>query len=66
MPQLNPAAPDSPLLLCERLISLAQYADRTGFPATAEQLASLVERMFDEAPPPRRRPFSRRARPAAR
>ncbi len=38
----------SPLVLCDRLISLAQDADRAGFIATAERLVRLAHTMFEE------------------
>ena len=41
-------APTSPLLLCDHLISLAQEADRAGYPNTAGHLVALVDGMFDE------------------
>jgi hypothetical protein len=40
----------SPLVLSDRLISLAQDADRAGYTGTAEQLVSLACAVFDEAP----------------
>jgi len=42
----------SPLILCERLIQVAQDADRAGYQDTAAHLVTLVDRMFE--PPPRR------------
>lgn len=50
----------SPLLLCDSLISLAQQADRAGYPVTAHHLALLAETMFEERPraPGRARPAS--------
>ncbi len=43
----------SPLMICDRLIGLAQDADRAGDTATADRLVDLVEHMFAErqAPP---------------
>ena len=38
----------SPLLIADRLITLAQYADRAGYSATADRLIRLVNRVFDE------------------
>lgn len=38
----------SPLVLCDRLISLAQEADRAGHPGTASQLVHLAHTVFDE------------------
>ncbi len=59
MPSLSPtpsaAAPPptaSPLILCDRLISLAQDADRAGFAVTAEHLVHLAQAMFEEPPRP--------------
>jgi hypothetical protein len=43
----------SPLVLSDRLIALAQDADRAGFTGTAEQLVSLACSVFDEEPRPR-------------
>ena len=40
----------SPLVLSDRLITLAQDADRAGFTGTAEQLVTLACTVFDEAP----------------
>ena len=40
----------SPLVLCDRLIQVAQEADSAGYVQTAAQLVALVDRMFD-APP---------------
>jgi hypothetical protein len=42
----------SPLVLSDRLLALAQDADRAGFTGTAEQLVSLACSVFDEAPRP--------------
>jgi hypothetical protein len=47
-----PSPPPSPLMLCDRLLTLAQEADRAGYAVTAEQLLQLVEKVFDEKPPP--------------
>ncbi len=38
----------SPLLIADRLITLAQDADRAGYATTAERLIRLVNRVFDE------------------
>ena len=38
----------SPLVLCDRLITLAQDADRAGFAVTAEHLVHLAHSMFEE------------------
>ena len=43
--------PASPLVLCDRLISLAKDADRAGFKTTAAHLVELIEEMFEEKPP---------------
>lgn len=55
MPTLSPnpsTAPPpplaSPLILCDRLIALAQDADRAGFAITAEHLIHLAEAVFEE------------------
>ena len=40
----------SPLILADRLISMAQDADRAGFRETATRLLSLIDAVFDEAP----------------
>jgi hypothetical protein len=40
----------SELILSDRLISLAQDADRAGYIDTAEQLLTLACSVFDEAP----------------
>ncbi len=40
----------SPLVLSDRLIALAQDADRAGYTGTAEQLVCLACAVFDEAP----------------
>lgn len=42
----------SPLVLSDRLISLAQAADRAGYIETAEHLVELACSVFDEAPQP--------------
>ncbi len=47
------AAQVSPLVLADRLISLAQDADRAGYSASASQLISLAYAVFDELPTPR-------------
>ena len=41
----------SPLILADRLISLAQEADRAGHVGTASQLVRLAHTVFDEKPP---------------
>lgn len=40
----------SPLILSDRLITLAEAADRAGYTETAEQLVTLACSVFDEAP----------------
>ena len=40
----------SELILSDRLIALAQDADRAGFTDTAEHLVNLACAVFDEAP----------------
>ncbi|HET8995052.1 MAG TPA: hypothetical protein VFN42_00145 [Acetobacteraceae bacterium] len=42
----------SPLVLSDRLIALAQAADRAGYTETAEHLVELACSVFDEAPRP--------------
>ena len=44
---VTPPAP-SPLMLCDRLIGLAQDADRAGLAAVAGRLLALVDRMFED------------------
>jgi hypothetical protein len=41
-------APPSPLVLCDRLISLAQDADRAGLTATAAHLVGLIDEIFEK------------------
>ena len=43
-----PGAAASPLMLCDRLITLAQEADRAGFAGTARHLVQLAQSVFDE------------------
>ena len=45
-------APVSPLVLSDRLIALAQAADRAGFTDTAGKLVHLACSVLDEAPQP--------------
>jgi hypothetical protein len=40
--------PPSPLVLCDRLISLAQDADRAGHTAAAAHLVDLIDEIFDK------------------
>jgi hypothetical protein len=46
-PQTVPIA-QSELILCDRLLSLAQDADRAGYSVTAEHLLHLAHCVFDE------------------
>ncbi len=52
MPDLQPNRPPavSPLMLADRLISLAQDADRAGYLDSASQLVGLAFAVFDERP----------------
>jgi len=46
-------SPVSPLMLSDRLITLARDADRAGFTGTADRLVKLAYAIFDEpARPP--------------
>ncbi|MBV9249974.1 MAG: hypothetical protein JO227_12100 [Acetobacteraceae bacterium] len=47
-----PPRPVSPLVLSDRLITLARDADRAGYLGTARQLVTLACTVLDEAPPP--------------
>jgi hypothetical protein len=42
--------PVSPLVLSDRLITLARDADRAGFTSTADRLVRLAYAVFDEPP----------------
>ncbi len=42
--------PISPLVLADRLITLAQDADRAGYRASATRLLGLAYAVFDEQP----------------
>lgn len=44
-----PRPQTSPLLLSDRLIALAQDAERAGFRGTAKRLVALACNVFDEA-----------------
>ncbi len=44
------AIPISPLVLADRLISLAQDADRAGYPDSAVRMLGLAYAVFDEQP----------------
>ena len=52
MPQLQsiemPKMAPSPLMLCDRLLTLAQDADRAGYVLTAGHLLDLAHTVFDE------------------
>jgi hypothetical protein len=52
MQSLSPAkpVPVSPLVLADRLITLAQDADRAGYSASAAHLLTLAHAVFDEKP----------------
>jgi hypothetical protein len=52
MPELATQAPPSKLIICDRLIALAQQADRAGCADTARHLVGLLETVFPD--PPRR------------
>ena len=55
------AAPrPSPLMLCDHLLTLAQHAERAGYPGTAARLVGLAESMFRERPRRVRPPANRR------
>jgi hypothetical protein len=45
---LSPAPQTSPLILADRLLTLAQDADRAGYQVTADRLVQLAHRVFDE------------------
>ncbi len=49
LPRTN-SPPDvpSPLVICDRLLTLAQDADRAGFTVTAEHLLDLANNLFEE------------------
>jgi hypothetical protein len=44
----RPHPPTSPLILSDRLLTLAEAADRAGFADTAEDLVRLAHKVFDE------------------
>jgi hypothetical protein len=52
MPAALSKASVSPLILSDRLIALAQAADRAGYTDTADTLVNLACSIFDEAPRP--------------
>ena len=50
--QAAPQPPASPLVFADRLISLAQDADRAGYGRTASRLVRLACKVLDEKPKP--------------
>ena len=44
----TPKAAPSPLILSDRLLTLAQDADRAGYAVTAERLLKLAHTVFEE------------------
>jgi hypothetical protein len=52
MPDLQPIPepPVSPLVLADRLISLARDADRAGYADSASRLVGMALAVFDERP----------------
>ena len=48
--QTTKPTPVSPLVLADRLISLAQDADRAGYAQSATRLLGLAYAVFDETP----------------
>jgi hypothetical protein len=53
-PQTTPtetAVAPSPLMMCDRLLTLAKDADRAGFAVTAEHLLHLAHVVLDEKRP---------------
>ncbi len=54
-PSLHTAPTD--LMLSDRLLSLAQEADRAGCTITAEHLLALAHTVFDDFAPPRAKPY---------
>ena len=53
--QVTLEASMSPLVLCDRLLSLAQDADRAGLRRAAESLLELVGAVLEPTPKPQRR-----------
>lgn len=49
-PRVPSTPPASPLILCDRLISLAEDAERAGLRTTAAHLVELIEEIFEEKP----------------
>lgn len=50
LPELPLRSPVSPLILSDRLLALAEDADRAGFTGTAARLLRLAHTVFDETP----------------
>ncbi len=51
LPPSSPARPPaSPLVLCDKLLALAQDASLAGYGVTAEHLLHLAHHVFEEAP----------------
>ena len=46
-----PTIPTSPMILSDRLLSLAEAADRAGYQDTADRLVLLAHKVFDERRP---------------
>lgn len=57
--QHHPSARPSPLMLSDRLLTLAEDADRAGCAITAEHLVELAHAVFDDAAPVARHPVRR-------
>ncbi len=49
--QTETSVKPSPLMMCDRLLTLAQDADRAGFAITAEHLLHLAHVVLDEKRP---------------
>ena len=52
----QPAPAMSPLMLCDRLLRLAEDADNAGFPVAAEHLLDLANEVLDQPIEPKREP----------
>ena len=53
MPMLlaeTPSQPVSPLMLADRILTLAQDADRAGFPREADRLLRLANKVWKQKP----------------
>jgi hypothetical protein len=48
--ELPTADPVSPLIISDRLLTLAQQADKSGYPDAARRLLRLAMAVLDEAP----------------